>query len=174
MVANKLEDRWRSMKLSQKQQLFIEEYLIDLNGTQAAIRAGYNPNTARQIAAENLTKPYIRKAIDKAIADRSRRTGINQDRVILELARLAFVNPLDVINLNDATVYGEANRDDVAAIASVKVKTMYAPKGKVIEREVRFYNKLHALELIGKHLGMWKDSLMGDVDITVTIIDDLE
>ena len=69
MVANKLEDRWRSMKLSQKQQLFIEEYLIDLNGTQAAIRAGYNPNTARQIAAENLTKPYIRKAIDKAIAD---------------------------------------------------------------------------------------------------------
>ena len=72
--------------MTKKQKRFVEEYLIDLNATQAAIRAGYSPDTAQQMGSENLSKPVIKNAIDKAIAERSRRTGINQDRVIQEIA----------------------------------------------------------------------------------------
>lgn len=79
-------------------------------------------NPAKEIGCENLTKPNVKAEIDKAIAERSRRTGINQDRVLRELAKIAFVNPGDVINLNQATVKSDAKEEDLAAIASVKIK----------------------------------------------------
>ena len=154
--------------LTKKQKLFVEEYLIDLNATQAAIRAGYSPDTAQQMGSENLSKPVIKNAIDKAIADRSRRTGINQDRVIQEIAKMAFLNPVDVIDMDEATIKGEANRDDTACIASVKVKVIPGEGGNITEREVKTYDKLKALELLGKHLGMWNDKL--DVNIASPIV----
>lgn len=140
-------------KLTKKQQQFVEEYLIDLNATQAAIRAGYSTTSARQIADENMSKPYIKEAIEKALAERSRRTGINADRIVQELAKIAFLNPTDVINMDEATVKGEANRDDTAAIASVKVKKIPTDDGDITEREVKTYDKIKALELLGKHIG---------------------
>ena len=70
--------------MTKKQKLFVEEYLIDLNATQAAIRAGYSPDTAGSIGGENLKKPEISAAIAKAMAERSKRTGINQDRILQE------------------------------------------------------------------------------------------
>jgi len=142
-------------KLTAKQNKFVEEYLVDLNATQAAIRAGYSPDSAKEIASENLAKPNISNAISKAMAERSRRTGINQDRVLLELAKIAFLNPIDVININDATLLDEASRDDTAAIASVKVKTIPIGDDTIVEREVKTYDKIKALELIGKHLNIW-------------------
>lgn len=146
-------------RLTEKQKRFIEEYLIDLNATQAAIRAGYSPNTAQEIGSENLSKPMVKNEIDKAIAERSRRTGINQDRVLRELAKIAFVNPSDVINFGQATVKNDANDDDLATIASVKVKKIPTEDGDIEEREVKLYDKLRALDLIGKHLGMFKDKV---------------
>ena len=95
-------------KLTEKQKRFVEEYLIDLNATQAAIRAGYKVDSARDIGCENLTKPNIAEAIEKALAERSRRTGINQDRVVQELARIAFVNITDVVN-NDCEILSSAS-----------------------------------------------------------------
>ena len=110
-------------KLTAKQKRFVEEYLIDLNATQAAIRAGYKVDNARQTATENLAKPYIAEAIEKALAERSRRTGINQDRVVQELAKIAFVNIADVVN-TDCEILPDADEADLAAIESVKVKTL--------------------------------------------------
>lgn len=159
--------------MTKKQKLFVEEYLIDLNATQAAIRAGYSPDSAQQMGSENLSKPVIKNAIDRAIAERSRRTGINQDRVLLELAKVAFLNPIDVINMDGATIRGEANRDDTACIASVKVKTIPTDDGAITEREVKTYDKLKALELLGKHLGMFTDKLKVDGGIPVVIHDDI-
>lgn len=160
-------------KLTAKQQMFIQEYLIDLNATQAAIRAGYSPSTAQVIGAENLSKPIIKNEIDKALAERSKRTGINQDRVLLELAKIAFLNPTDVFDMDEATVKGEADRDDTAAIASVKVKTIPTPDGLITEREVKTYDKLKALEQIGRHLGMFKDNLNLRAELGVKIVDDI-
>jgi phage terminase small subunit len=154
-------------KMTKKQQLFIQEYLIDLNATQAAIRAGYSPDSAQEIGSQNLSKLMVKNAIDKAIAERSRRTGINQERVILELAKIAFLNPTDVINMDEATIKGESNRDDTAAIASVKVKRIPTEEGEITEREVKTYDKIKALELLGKHLGMFKDNL--NINSTVTV-----
>ena len=76
--------------MTTKQQLFVDEYLVDLNATQAAIRAGYSEKTARSVGGENLTKPDIAAAIAKAIEARSERTEVTQDRVLEELAVLAF------------------------------------------------------------------------------------
>ena len=86
--------------LTKKQKRFVEEYLIDLNATQAAIRAGYSPDTAQQMGSENLSKPVIKNAIDKALAERSRRIRLNHDRAFQEIAKLAFLNPIDVIDMD--------------------------------------------------------------------------
>lgn len=160
------------VKLTKKQQLFVDEYLIDLNATQAAIRAGYSPETATVIGCENLKKPNIKSEIDRALAIRSRRTGVNQDRVIRELAKIAFVDASDVINMDAATVKGDANRDDTSAIASVKVKTIPMEDGNIVEREVKLYDKLKALELLGKHLGMFTDKIDLTAPISIEIRDD--
>lgn len=144
------------MALTKKQKRFVEEYLIDLNATQAAIRAGYSPDTAKAIGCENLTKPNIKEYIDKAIAERSKRTGINQDRVIRELARIAFVNAANVIDTKDATIKEGTSDDDTAAIQSVKVKS-FGEDG--VEREIKLADKIKALELLGKHLGMFQNNL---------------
>lgn len=162
--------------MTAKQERFVQEYLIDLNATQAAIRAGYSPKTANEQGARLLANVSVQTQISKAEAERSRRTGINQDRVIRELAKVAFLNPVDVIDMDDATIQGEANRDDTACIASVKVKTIPTDDGPITEREVKTYDKLKALELLGKHLGMFTDKLKveGAVPIVITGDDQLE
>ena len=158
--------------MTKKQKRFIEEYLIDLNATQAAIRAGYSPDTAKAIGWENLTKLDIRAHIDRAMAERSRRTGVNADRVVRELAKIAFVNAADVINAEDATLRDDASEEDTAAIQSVKVKT-FGEDG--LEREIKMADKLKALEMLGRHLGMFKDKLelSGGLDTEKTKLDDL-
>lgn len=165
-------------KLTAKQIRFCEEYLIDLNATQASIRAGYSVESAGSIGSENLTKPEVRAYVDAAMAERSKRTGINADRVLRELGRIAFINPKDLIALDTAAVNPEANEDDLAVIAGVKVK--YVPHKEfdkdgepvietAIEREVKFCDKLKALEMCGRHLGMFKDNPEANVPVTVVI-----
>lgn len=145
--------------MTKKQKRFVEEYLIDLNATQAAIRAGYSPETAYSIGSENLKKPEIRARIEEAMAERSKRTGVNQDRIIMELAKIGFLNPKDLVNFDEATVKEEAAEEDLAAIASVRVKRFPTKDGEGIEREIKMYDKSKALELLGRHLGMFKDKV---------------
>lgn len=162
------------MALTKKQKLFVEEYLIDLNATQAAIRAGYSPDTAKEIGCENLTKPNIRNEIEKRMAERSRRTGINQDRILIELAKIALVNPADVVNFEGATVKEDATDEDLAAVASVKVKRFPTKNGEGIEREIKFHDKNKALDALGRHLGMFKDNvIVSGIDSEKTKLDDL-
>ena len=157
-------------KLTAKQQRFVEEYLIDLNATQAAIRAGYKKTEYTDTNANKLLEnTRIREAIDKAMAERSKRTGINQNRVIQELARIAFVNPQNVIDAEDGSVREDATEDDLACIQAVKVKTMSGDKGCSEEREVRLNDKMKALELLGKHLGMFTDKVELDADMELNI-----
>lgn len=155
-------------KLTAKQKRFCEEYLIDLNATQAAIRAGYSPHTANEQGNRLLTNVSVRSYVDKAIAERSRRTGINADRVIIELAKIALVNPKNVIDFTKAGVKHDAPDEDLAAVQSVKVKEMNTNKGDSIEREVRLYDKTKALELLGKHLGMFKDNVNVNANVNST------
>ena len=84
--------------LTPRQERFAAEYSKDLNATQAAIRAGYSPQSARTQAADLLTNPNIASAIAEAQAARSRRTEVTADRVVLELARVAFGDPRRVMS----------------------------------------------------------------------------
>jgi phage terminase small subunit len=88
--------------LNLKQRRFVEEYLVDLNGTQAAIRAGYSKHTAQVIASENLSKPMIAAAIAKRHQALSERTEITQEAVLKELAKIGFAEiPSDDIRVSD-------------------------------------------------------------------------
>lgn len=156
--------------MTKKQKLFCEEYLIDLNATQAAIRAGYSPESARQSGTDNMKNPYIRARIEKAMAERSRRTGVNAERVVLELAKIAFVNAGMVIDATDATLKTDAALEDLAAIQSIKVKDM-GDMG--IEREIRMADKLKALELLGRHLGMFNDKIRLDAKLDTGKLDSI-
>lgn len=160
-------------KLSAKQQLFVDEYLIDLNATQAYIRAGYkNYDSAGVEANKTLNNPKVRAAVDAALAERSRRTGINQDRVVQEIAKLAFVNAADVIDVDSATVLPDAKPEDLACIQSVKIKRTTKGKSVIEEREIRFYDKKGSLELLGRHLGMFRDNVQIEGAVPV-IVDDI-
>lgn len=161
------------MKLTEKQKRFADEYLIDINATQAAIRAGYSVKTAESQGSRLLTNVKVRAYIDERMAELSRRIGVNQERIIRELARIAFVNPPQVVNMDDATLNLYADDNDTAAIASVKVKTIPTQDGMGIEREIRFADKIKALELLGKRYGMWVDRQQVEVQGAVQIIDNI-
>ena len=154
-------------KLTEKQQRFVDEYLIDLNATQAAIRAGYSANTADVQGSRMLGIVKVQQAIAEQMAERSKRTGINQDRIVLELAKIALVKMTDIVDSN-GKIKDTATADDLACIESIKYKSSESDTGSSEEREVKIASKLKALELLGKHLGMWNDKL--DVNITAPIV----
>jgi len=146
-------------KLSNKQKLFCDEYLIDLNVTQAAIRSGYSNSYANKKAFLLMEKPEIKKYMDKRMKDREKRTEITQDMVLEELRKIALAKPTDFFEVEDMGQYKRVNiiatknipEDKVAAIASIK----QGANGI----EVKLHDRLRALELIGKHLGMFKDKV---------------
>lgn len=143
--------------LTPKQQRFADEYLIDLNAAQAAIRAGYSTNSAKEIGFENLTKPHIREYVDTKLAERSRRTHITQDRVLQELARIAFVDVTDLVDPQTGEISDFASKDDRAAVQGIKVKRSSSDTGYSVEREVKIADKARALDMLGKHLGMFTE-----------------
>lgn len=109
------------MKLTPKQERFVQEYLVDLNATAAARRAGYSTKTADRIGPELLGKTCVSQAIQKAIKQREKRTEVTQDYVIEKLKQIA---------------------DKEASDAQ--------------ESDLKFSNKLKALELLGKHVGAFE------------------
>lgn len=141
-------------KLTAKQQRFVEEYLIDLNATQAAIRAGYSIKNAKQIGSQLLDKTRLQEEIAKAMAERSKRTGINQDRILLELAKIALTNIDDIMDFEKGKIKETATREDLASVESLKIKE--SDKGREIQVKIA---KLRAIELIGKHLGIFQDKV---------------
>lgn len=161
------------MRLTEKQKRFADEYLIDLNATQAAIRSGYSNKTASEQGSRLLANVKVRAYIDERMAQHSVRTGVNQERIIRELARVAFLDPTKLVNMDSAEVSGDASEDDRVAIASVKVKTSATDTGYSTEREVKFADKLKALELLGKRYGMWIDRQDVNATVTPVFVDDI-
>ena len=170
------------MKLTAKQIRFVDEYLVDFNGTQAAIRAGYSEKTAAATATRLLRNVNIQNEISRRQKDLQRRTEVTQDRVVKELARVAFANATDYARAElrthtkeDGTEVTyqtveikqtvELTDDQRAAIAGIK----QGANGI----EVKLYDKLKALELLGRYIGMFNDKLtlagQADTMLNVTI-----
>ena len=97
----------------------------------------------------------MREAIDKALAERSRRTGVTADRVIRELAKIAFADIGDIADMETGEILPDAQKVDTSAIASIKIKKTY----NATEREIRMVDRNRALELLGKHLGLFAENL---------------
>lgn len=138
-------------RLTEKQARFVEEYLVDLDATKAAKRAGYSEKTAYSIGFENLKKPEIQEAIQTAMDARSSRTGITQDMVLRELAAIGFSRATDYAQIKGGCVVltdTETLTDDQKrALASIE-------EGK-FGVKVRLHDKVRALEKLGEHLGMF-------------------
>ena len=146
-------------KLTPKQPRFVEEYLVDLNATQAAIRAGYSPKTAGQIGERLLKKVEIQQALAERMKAREQRTEVTQDRVVKELAKIAFGDPRNVMTWGPTGVKLKASTeltDDEAAFVSEVSETTTEHGGSL---KLKTNDKLKALELLGRHLGMFKEKV---------------
>lgn len=139
-------------ELTPKQKMFCKEYLIDLNATRAAIRAGYSEKTARKIANENLTKPDIQEYIQAQMNKRAAKIEITADKVLQEIAKMAFANVQDLYDEHGILKpISELPRDVAAAVQSVKVNLTEA----CAVQEVKLWDKKGTLELLGKHLRLF-------------------
>jgi len=146
-------------ELTGKRARFAEEYSVDLNATQAAIRAGYSERTANEQGARLLANVSIAAAIGEAQQARSDRTEITQDMVVRELARIAFADQRavmtwgpDGVRLRDSSELTDAEAALVAEVAETRTKDGGSLRLKT-------NSKVSALELLGKHLGMFTDRL---------------
>ena len=141
-------------KFTPKQEHFCEEYLIDLNATQAAIRAGYSEKTAYSAGQRLLRNVEIQNRIAELKAERSKRTEITQDRVIKELAAMAFAKATYYAQIAGNTVFikstTELTPEQQAGIVGIK-QTQAGIEVKL--------DKTRALEMLGRHLGMFNDKL---------------
>jgi len=143
-------DMANEKRLTNKQKRFCEEYLVDLNATQAAARAGYkDPNKGRQLMLD----PAVSENISKLRKEQSERTGISADRVLEELAAIAFSDRTKYSQVTEKkdiefTPTDKLSEPEKKAIASI----VYGKNGI----EIKSYDKLRALELLGKHIGMFE------------------
>ena len=154
--------------LNARQETFVDEYLVDLNATRAAIAAGYSKKTATVIASENLSKPNIAAAIQKERRLRAKSLEVTKDRIIAEYAKLAFSNIDDYIDTTgDLPVIDMVGltRDELAAVSEITVDTRKEFEGYGQDREhvadvdkVKFklYSKKDALDALGRHLGLFE------------------
>jgi phage terminase small subunit len=148
------------LKLTLKQERFCLEYLIDLNATQAAIRAGYSAKTAEQVGYQLLQKSSVSAYIADKSAKTQEKTGITIERVLIEAAGLAFFdvrklvdasgNPIPIHKLDDQTA---------KAIQGLEVDTLKgadADGNPIIRTKYKIADKNAALEKLFKHLGLFK------------------
>lgn len=151
--------------LNPKQSRFIQEYLIDLNATQAAIRAGYSKKTAGQMGFDLLKKPEIQSAIQKRRNDLAKKAEVTQERIIAEYAKLAFSNAIDYVRVNSEGLpvidFGDTTQSQFAAIAEVQTETVVEGRDQdtQIVRKTKFklHDKKGALDSLARHLGMFID-----------------
>lgn len=149
--------------LTAKQAMFVREYLVDLNATQAAIRAGYSARSASATGYENLRKPQIAEAIQAQRDKREEATEITAERVLNELGRIGFADIRDLFEWDEdrAAFVPSKNltADQAAAVASVKAETTHVTRDDgtretKIKLELKTHDKMGALREIGKHLGV--------------------
>ncbi|MBC3105685.1 terminase small subunit [Staphylococcus haemolyticus] len=135
------------MKLTKKQEMFVEEYIIDLNATQAAIRAGYSKKTAGQIGEQNLKKLEIQQAINEKLAEKKEKLIMKQDEILERLTQQGRREATDYqVVITEKPVTNE--KGDVVAIEKLP---------EIVEVPTQNKDVIKALETLGKYYVMWTD-----------------
>lgn len=157
--------------MTERDKRFVDEYFVDYSPKNAAIRAGYSEKTARNAAnwikAESPEKPRLRALIDQKAAELSRRTGVTAERVISEIAKIAFANISDVVDPDTGKLLPGVERSDASAVAGIRIKC----GEDYDEYEVKMHDKIKALDQLGKYLGLFENVVKLDGAVPV-IIDD--
>lgn len=152
------------VKLTDKQKRFCDEYLIDMNATQAAIRAGYSEKTAKQIATENLSKPYLQEYIQKAMAEKDNKLIATQDEVLQTLTRVLRREATEsiVVTCKERKSNYDENNKKI-------IKESEKPLLVEIPTKISDVNK--AAELLGKRYGLFSDkvTLDGKVEFDIGV-----
>lgn len=146
--------------LTPKQAQFVREYLVDLNATKAAIRAGYSAKTAERIGHQLLKEtPVVADAIQAGMDKRSAATNITAERVLAEIAKLAFFDPRKMFDDDGAPIHvSKLDDDTAAAIAGLDVVTQgNQDVGFAQILKVKLTDKSKNLELLGRHLKLFTD-----------------
>jgi phage terminase small subunit len=170
------------MALTAKMIRFAEEYIVDLNATQAAIRAGYSERTAKSIGQENLTKPDLQEYIQNLMDERSKRTEITADMVLREYAKIGFSNITDYLKVSvkprpvtietaegSTTIMEDMQGVDLFDTDTIDTEKMRAVAEIKQTRDgiaLKLHDKKGALDSIARHLGMFKDKT--EVDLKVS------
>ena len=142
--------------LNPKQKRFVSEYLIDLNAKQAAIRAGYSPKTAEVQASRLLSLVKVQNEITKVMGKREKRTEITQDRVLEELAAIAFANATDYVKVCEE---GDVQIIPTDSLTENQKKAIAGIKEGANGIEIKLSDKTKALEMLSRHLGMFRDKV---------------
>lgn len=159
-------------KLNDKHKIFISEYLVDRNATAAAIRAGYSEKTAKQQGSRLLTNADIKAEIDRRTEKRAERLEITADRVLQEIAKLAFMDPRRFFNSDSSPKQiGELDDDTAAALAGMEVVELFDGQGDQkhcygLLKKYKLADKGQNLERLGKHLKLFTDRVEVD-DVTM-------
>lgn len=150
-------------RMTPKQRLFAQEYLVDLNATQAAIRAGYSSRTARDIGSENLRKPAIQAFIQEAMQKRAANVELTADRVLRELMRVGL-SDIGQLFGKDGGIRPMHEMPEDARRALSSYEEVLKEDGSLV-RKVRLWDKPRALEMLGKHLKLFVEVLEAKVEV---------
>lgn len=153
-------------KLTAKQQRFCDEYLIDLNATQAAIRAGYSEKNARNIASENLAKPNIREYIDNRLAEKEKALIADQNEVLKYLTatmRREKKECIVVTTSEERSIYAPDDN------GTMRKQTVKKETPQIVEIPARLSDANKAAELLGKAYGLYTEKVEADVDMDLNI-----
>lgn len=141
--------------MTPKQQRFCDEYLVDLNATQAALRAGYSKKTAYSIGVENLRKPEIQAEIQKRQNRLRNKLEITQEKVLRELAAIAFANGSDFAKVVNDGLFASVKMIPTDELPPEKLPAIAGIKANQYGVEVKLHDKVKALEQLGKYLGLF-------------------
>ena len=157
-------------QITDRMKKFVDEYLIDFNATQAAIRAGYSTDTANEQGSQLLARPDIRELVAEGQKEIMERTQTFQDNAVAELKIVGFSDLADFLTVKDGGIveqkpFNELTKEQTKCIKKIKqtVRSSHSADGTILHQtaviEIELHDKLKALELLGRHLGMFNDSI---------------
>lgn len=158
---NQKHTKAQKSKLTPKQEMFCQEFIVDLNATQAAIRAGYSKKSATTIAAQNLTKHYIADRIDELIQERARKLELSQEEIVRILVETVKLDITEIITVGPRSVRIKASKEWSDAHRR-NVQSVKMGKNGV---EITFLDKASALDKLMRHLGMYKEDQRNNDDL---------
>lgn len=159
------------LKAQERRSLFVREYLVDRNGTRAAIAAGYAQRSASVTSCRLLRNAKVRAEVSRATEERLERLEVTADTVLRELAKIAFTNMKDYLSArDDGSVYVDLSRItpvQAAGLADLRIDEYTSEKGCIRRTRLKLGAKTRALELLGKHLKLWSNRAQPTHDLNL-------